>query len=384
MNNYHSNEEYRICSNCVMDTSDTNIKFNNDGICDHCLNYKDKILPKWKLQVENENELKSLSKKIKARKIQNVEHDCIIGMSGGIDSSYLVYVAKEVMGLNPLVFHVDAGWNSDVAVNNIERIVDGLNLDLYTEVINWEEMKSIQLSFFKSGVPHIDAPQDHAFFSTMYSFALKHKIKNILTGANYSTECIRNPVEWMYYQSDSSQIKDIHKSYSETKLKEFPFTSILWHKVWLPHVKRIKLYTPLNYINYNKKNAIKLLKDKFNWQPYSQKHFESRFTKFYESYWLYERFGYDVRRVQFSSLILTEQMTRDEAIHKLKQKPYDEKNIHKDKEFIANKLDISLSKLDEYMKLPKKTFRNFSNQYDIYRLGSFILKNTGIESSAKR
>lgn len=384
MNNHIFDREYKICSNCVMDTSDTNIKFNKNNICDHCLNFKDKILPKWVKQFENENELKELSRKIKARKVKNSEHDCIIGMSGGIDSSFLVYIAKEVMGLNPLVFHVDAGWNSDVAVNNIEKIVDGLNLDLYTEVINWEEMKNLQHSFFKSGVPHIDAPQDHAFFSTMYSFALKHKVKNILTGANYSTECIRNPVEWMYYQSDSSQIKDIHRRYGKTKLKKFPFTSILWHKVWLPYVKKIKLYTPLNYINYDKKNAIKVLKEKFNWQPYSQKHFESRFTKFYESYWLYERFGYDVRRVQFSSLILTGQMTRDEAIEKLKEKPYDQENIHKDKEFIANKLDITLNMLDEYMKLPKKTFRNFSNQYDIYRLGAFILKKTGIESSAKR
>ena len=378
------NKSYKICSKCVMDISDKNIKFNKDGICDHCLNYKYRILPKWKSQTKNSNNIKKLSDKIKKRKINNSEHDCIIGMSGGVDSSYLVYVAKEIMGLNPLVFHVDAGWNSDIAINNIERIVDSLNLDLYTEVINWEEMKELQLSFFKSGVPHIDAPQDHAFFSTMYSFALRHGIRNILTGANYSTECIRNPVEWMYYQSDSSQIKDIHKKYGKNKLKKFPFTSILWHKVWLPYFKKIKLFTPLNYINYEKKEAIKLLKKKFNWQPYTQKHFESRFTKFYESYWLYERFGYDVRRVQFSSLILTQQMTREDALEKLKCKPYDIENIHKDKEFIANKLDITLNELENFKTLPKKTFKDFANQYSIYKIGSYFLKKTGMETSVKR
>ena len=134
------------------------------------------------------------------------DFDCIIGMSGGIDSSYLTYIAKEKFGLRPLVFHVDAGWNSQKAVNNIEKLVDKLGLDLYTEVIDWEEMRDLQLAFFKSGVPHIDTPQDHAFFATMYKFAEQHGIKYILTGANLSTECVRNPIEWMYYQSDSIQL----------------------------------------------------------------------------------------------------------------------------------------------------------------------------------
>ena len=170
MNKQKLYKDYKICTNCVMDTSDTNIQFDKNGVCDHCLNYKFNIFPNWQNQKNKKNALANLSKKIKSRKSKNKEHDCLIGMSGGVDSSYLVYIAKEIMGLNPLVFHVDAGWNSDIATNNIERIVDSLNLDLYTEVINWEEMKDLQLSFFKSGVAHIDAPQDHAFFSTMYSF----------------------------------------------------------------------------------------------------------------------------------------------------------------------------------------------------------------------
>ena len=188
-------------------------------------------------------------------------------MSGGIDSSYLTYLASKVMKLRVLVFHVDAGWNSQIAVNNIQRIVDGLKLDLYTEVINWEEMKDLQLSFLKSGVPHIDTPQDHAFFATMYKFATKFDIKYILTGANFSTECVRNPIEWMYYQSDRRQLEDIHKKFGSLKLKEFPRTSILWHKFFLPYFKGIKVEKPLNYFEYLKEDAIKLLIKKFDWQP---------------------------------------------------------------------------------------------------------------------
>ena len=188
------------------------------------------------------------------------------------------------------------------AVNNIEKLVEGLGLELYTEVIDWEEMKDLQLAFFKSGVPHIDAPQDHAFFATMYKFSLKHNIKTILTGGNYSTECVRNPLEWMYYQSDSRQLRDIHKRFGKNRLEHFPVTNILWHKVYLPYVKKIKLIRPLDYLPYNKEEATKLLESEFGFQRYPQKHFESRFTKFYESYWLYERFGFDTRKVQLSPL----------------------------------------------------------------------------------
>src|SRR6185312_13446672 len=199
------------------------------------------------------------------------DFDCIMGMSGGIDSSYLTYVVKEQFGLRPLVFHVDAGWNSQIAVNNIEKLVDGLGLDLYTEVIDWEEMRDLQLAFFKSGVPHIDTPQDHAFFATMYNFAERHGIRYILTGANLSTECIRNPVEWMYYQSDSTQLRDIHRRFGTRPLVNYPLTSILRHKVYLRYIKRIQVVRPLNYVPYFKDEAMRLLQDKFGWQPYPQK-----------------------------------------------------------------------------------------------------------------
>ena len=217
----------KTCINCVMDTTDSKIVFDENGVCDHCNTFYKEILPKWHTDERGDKVLKGIVKKIK-KEGEGKDFDCLMGMSGGIDSSYLLYIMVEKYGLRPLVFHVDAGWNSQIAVNNIERLVDGLGLDLYTEVINWEEIKDLQLAFFKSGVSHIDTPQDHSFFATMYKFASKHNIKHILTGGNYSTECVRNPLEWMYYQSDSIQIKDIYKRHGTGKLKEYPVTNILW------------------------------------------------------------------------------------------------------------------------------------------------------------
>ena len=263
-------KSYHICTNCVMDTTDSKITFDENGVCDHCNTYYKDILPNWHTDECGEKALWAIINKIK-KEGKGKDFDCIMGMSGGIDSSYLLYVMKEKYGLRPLVFHVDAGWNSQIAVNNIERLIDGLGLDLYTEVINWEEIKDLQLAFFKSGVPHIDVPQDHAFFATMYKFASKHKIKYILTGGNYSTECVRNPLEWMYYQSDSIQLKDIHKKFGQAPLKSYPVTNILWHKVYLPYLKGIKLIRPLDFVPYHKDEAMQLLVDKFGYQKYPQK-----------------------------------------------------------------------------------------------------------------
>ena len=373
----------RMCVNCVMDTTDQKIEFDEHGVCDHCKTFYEKVLPTWQFGNHSVEQLENLTKKIK-KAGKNRDFDCIIGMSGGIDSSYLVYVAKEILGLRPLVFHVDAGWNSRIAVTNIENIVDKLGLDLYTEVIDWEEMKDLQLAFLKSGVSHIDTPQDHSFFATMYKFANKHNVKNILTGANFSTECIRNPIEWMYYQSDTTQIRDIHNKFGERALSQFSLTSILWYKVWLPYFKDIKVHTPLNLMPYVKEDAKKLLIEKFDWQPYPQKHFESRFTKFYESYWLPERFGYDVRKVQLSSLILTEQMSRPEALRSLQKPSYNKEEIRQEIEFVANKLDISVDELNSYLQLPTKSYRDYRSQENIYRIGARIMKSLGLSLGGKR
>ena len=366
-----------------MDTTDSAIVFDANGVCDHCNTFHSQIQPAWHTGQRGKAQLDRMVETIRAAG-KGKDFDCIIGMSGGIDSSYLLYAAKELLGLRPLVFHVDAGWNSQIAVNNIERLVDGLGLDLFTEVIDWEEMKDLQRAFFRSGVSHIDTPQDHSFFATMYKFATKHGVRHILTGANYSTECIRNPLEWMYFQSDARQIRDIHRRFGERPLRNFPLTSILWHKAWLPYVRGIKVLRPLNSMPYIKTEARQLLMDRFGWQPYPQKHFESRFTRFYEGYWLTERFGYDVRKVQFSSLIVTGQMTRDEALAELQKPPYDAETIEQEIEFVANKLDISVEELMGYMALPKKTYRDYKNQEQIYRIGARVMRLLGIERGGKR
>ena len=373
----------QICNNCVMDSSDSIIIFDDKGVCDHCKTFYNDILPEWQYGENRKEQLNKIISEVKDSS-RNQDFDCIMGMSGGIDSSYLLYSMVNDYGLRPLVFHVDAGWNSQVAVNNIERLIDGLELDLYTEVINWEEIKDLQLAFFKSGVSHIDVPQDHAFFATMYKFASDNNIKYILTGGNYSTECIRNPLEWMYYQSDSTQLRDIHRIYGKIPLSSFPITNIIWHKFYLPYIKGIKLIRPLDYIPYNKDSAMNELVEKFGYQEYPQKHFESRFTRFYESYWLPKRFGYDTRKVQYSSLILTGQMTRDQAIEKLKKPAYDEENIHQEFEYISNKLDISVEELKTYMHAPKKTYKDYKSQQYIYDIGARIFRALGMERGGKR
>lgn len=366
-----------------MDTTDSEICIDDTGQCDHCRTFFAKIKPAWDADRADKDKLDRLAAKIR-KQGEGRDFDCILGMSGGIDSSYLVYLAVERMGLRPLVFHVDAGWNSKIAVNNIEKIVDCLGLDLYTEVINWEEMKDLQRAFFKSGVPHIDTPQDHAFFATMYRFASQNRIPTILTGGNISTECVRNPMEWMYFQSDSLQLQDIHAKFGSQPLKTFPLTSILWHKLWLPYVQGIKVYRPLDLVEYVKEDAKQLLQDKFGWMPYPQKHFESRFTRFYESYWLFERFGYDVRKVQFSSLILTEQMTRDDALVALQTLPYDPEEIRNEKDFVASKLEITVGELEAYFTMPKKTWQDYRNQQQIYKYGAAVMRLLGLERGGKR
>lgn len=372
-----------VCSNCVMDTTDSKILFDSKGVCDHCNTFYRDIEPKWLSNINDDEKINRMVDTIK-KEGKGKDFDCIMGMSGGIDSSYLLYIMKEKYDLKPLVFHVDAGWNSQIAANNIGRLIDGLGLDLFTEVIDWEEMRDLQLAYFKSGVSHIDSPQDHSFFATMYKFASKHNIKTILTGGNYSTECIRNPLEWMYYQSDSIQLRDIHNKFGNVPLKNYPVTNILWHKIYLPYVKRIKTIRPLDFIPYIKEEAMQLLVDNFGYQEYPQKHFESRFTKFYESYWLPERFGFDTRKVQYSSLILTHQMKRNEALIKLKDLPYDKKTIKNDIEYMSNKLSISIDELQTYMDMPKKTYKDYKSQNMIYDIGAKAMRALGLEKGGKR
>ncbi|PMQ16369.1 N-acetyl sugar amidotransferase [Janthinobacterium sp. AD80] len=375
--------EYQVCSNCVMDTTDTQIVFDEHGVCDHCHDFNDHVLPNWHPDAVGEREFQAVADKIKLEG-QGKPFDCILGMSGGLDSSYLLHLAVKKYGLRPLVFHVDGGWNSDIAVSNIQMLVDGLGMDLYTEVINWEEMKDLQLAFFKSGVPHLDIPQDHAFVATLYHFANKHKIKYILNGGNVSTECVRNPLDWLYYGTDLRQIRDIHGRFGKRKLKTFPFSGILFHKFYLRYIKGVRVVKPLDYMPYSKKIAIDTLASTYGWRAYPQKHFESRFTRFYEGYWLPTRFGMDTRRVQFSSLILTKQMTREEALKELSKPAHNPATIDEEFDYIATKLDISSDELRDCMNLPKKSYRDYNNQRFLFNLGAAILKKLGVERAIKR
>ncbi|QDZ09052.1 N-acetyl sugar amidotransferase [Sphingomonas panacisoli] len=375
--------EYQICANCVMDTSDARIVFDENGVCDHCLGFKKHVEPNWHPDATGERMFEDVVRKIK-QDGKNQEFDCILGMSGGLDSSFLLHKAVKDFGLRPLVFHVDGGWNSDIAVNNIEVMVDGLGLELYTEVINWNEMRDFQLAFFKSGVPHIDVPQDHAFVATLYDFADKYKIKYILNGGNISTECVRNPLDWLCYGTDMRQLNDIKRKFGTVEMKTYPFSSVLRHKLYLRYIRGVQVVKPLDWLPYTKELARKTLVETYGWKPYPQKHFESRFTRFYEGYWLPERFGFDTRRVQFSSLILTGQMQRAEALEALSRPAYDPETIEHEFDYIARKLGITSVELRGYFDMPLKSFRDYKNQYWMFELGAKALQAIGVEKAVKR
>lgn len=366
-----------------MDTSDSRITFDSAGVSDHALDYYNNILPNWYPDERGAAQFQCIVERIKTDGIKR-DFDCILGLSGGVDSSYMLHLAVKEFGLRPLVFHVDGGWNSELAVHNIHVLVDRLGLDLFTEVINWEEMRDFQLSWFKSGVPHLDIPQDHAFIATLYKYADKHNIKYILNGGNISTECVRNPMEFFYYGTDMIHIRDVMRRFGTVDMKTYPFSSILRHKVYLHYVRQIKVVRPLNYRPYVKADAIQLLEREYGWKAYTQKHFESRFTKFYESYWLPERFGFDPRRVQFSSLILTGQMTREDALVLLEKPPYDPDTIRQDFEYVATKLRISIDELNYYFTMPKKFYWDYKNQEKLFNAGARVLKAIGLEASIKR
>lgn len=374
---------YMICTNCVMDTSDSAIQFDADGVCDHCRSFKSDVAPHWHPDDKGKEIFRGTVERIRESG-KGKPFDSIIGLSGGLDSSYLLHLAVTEFGMRPLVFHVDGGWNTDIAVNNIQMLVEKLGLDLYTEVINWEEMRDFQLAFFKSGVPHLDIPQDHAFIATLYHFANKNNIKYILNGGNFATECVRNPLEWLYYGTDMAQLRDIHRRFGSRELKTYPFSSILFHKVYLRYMRGVQVVKPLNYLPYTKQIATETLERVYGWKAYPQKHFESRFTRFYEGYWLPTRFGYDTRRVQFSSLILTGQMTREEALSRLEKPAYDPDAIAEEFDYIATKLGITPEELRGYHEMPLKTYKDYANRQWMFDFGARALKALGIERAVKR
>lgn len=330
-----------------MDTRDPNIRFDERGWCDFCCNFEATIRPNWDTGAKGEAQLLALAETIKVAG-KGRDFDCIIGLSGGLDSSYAAYVAKVKMGLRPLLFHVDAGWNTDQAVGNIEKLVDGLALELYTEVVNWEEMKDLQVAFLRSGIPDQDLPQDASFFSSLYKFARQHGIKHVITGSNFSTECCREPEEWGGYLGiDKLLFGDIHRRFGKRPLETFPLTDILVYKLCYQKILGMKVHHPLNLVPFVKNEAENELGHRYGWQRFQHKHHESRFTRFYEDYWLPRKFGFHKRRAHFSSLIMTGQMTREAALERLAKPEMDEHFLRQEFEYVAHKLDLTVQELQQ-------------------------------------
>jgi N-acetyl sugar amidotransferase len=371
--------KYQICTNCVMDTSDATLQFDDRGRCEYCNNYYANIEPNWHPDERGVREITPLIEKIKEEG-KGRDHDCIIGISGGLDSSYVTYVAKEKYGLRPLMFHCDTGWNSDIGVSNIQKIIEGLNLDLVTEVVNWEEMKDLQRAFFKSQVPCTDTPQDLALFSAIYNFCAKNGFKYVITGGNFSTEVVRESLEWTYYSTDLRMIRDIHGQFGSRPLDTFPMCDILKYKFYYRYVKGIRVVKLLDYGPFIKKDVIRELNEKFGWQPYPQKHYESRFTRFFESYWTPKKFGFDKRRAYFSSEILTHQMTRDEALDRLSRPELDEETMAREFEYVATKLGWTVAELQEIFHGENKSFRDYKNINFIIGAGAKASNLLGLDN----
>ena len=369
---------FQRCTRCVMDTTDSKITFDENGVCDHCRNFDKNIKPYWKPQENRFEELEEIAKRIR-KAGKGHDYDCILGLSGGADSSYLAYIAKEIMHLRPLVFVVDTGWNLNVAVENIEKIVKGLNLDMYTEVVNWKEMADLQLSFFKASISSCDQPQDHAIFAGLYNYAVKHHIKYVLTGSNSATEFIRPPVEWIY-MNDVVMMKDIHRKFGKVPLKTYPMCGMQKYRILYRYFYGMKRVFPLDYVVYDKSAAEDFLHEKYGWTKYENKHYENVFTRFFEGYYLPHKFGFDTRKNVCSNQINTGIMSREEALEIISNPPYDPDQMQEDKEYVAKKLGVSVEEFDEIIDQPNKTPADYRNQMWMIKLSVKLAEMLGIES----
>lgn len=363
-------DNYRQCNRCVMDTSDVDISFDEQGYCNHCINYFDRIHHRMYRGDESDQELKQITQKIisagKGRK-----YDCVLGVSGGIDSSYAAYICHK-LGLRTLLVHLDNGWNSDTSVKNIKYIADKLGFDYESFVLDWDEFKDIQLAFLKASIPEIETPTDIAIPAALHRIAAKYNVKHIISGGNFATEGIL-PKTWHYDAKDLRYLKCIQRNFGKKKLKKFPLFG--WRQeAYYKLVKGIKIIYLLNYLPYKKDDAMHILEKELDWKYYGGKHYESKYTGFVQSYILPVKFNIDYRRATFSTQICAGEMKRELALHQLKEKSYIEEQILIEREYICKKLGITLSEFQDVMNTPPKIYRDYTNNekrlefiYNLYR-----------------
>lgn len=351
-----------ICSKSVMDNiADPHISFDENGVS----NYYYQYLNRAKLRIFNKpkdnSKLKDIVSKIKKSGEGN-EYDCIIGISGGVDSTFVAYKVKE-LGLRPLAIHFDNGWNSELAVKNIENTLNKLGIDLFTYVIDWEEFKSLQLAFLRASTPDGEIPTDHAIFALFFKIANEHGIKYIINGNNFETESVM-PLTWSYGHIDWKYINTINRQFGTSRLKTYPTITPLKY-FYYTFIKGIRIISLLNYMPYNKVQAMDLLQSKLDWKYYGGKHYESIYTRFYQGYILPKKFNIDKRKAHISSLIFAGQMTREQGFEELKKPIYPEQLFQEDLNFVLKKLEMSPEEFDKILNLPNRTFLDYPNQYEL-------------------
>jgi N-acetyl sugar amidotransferase len=356
---------YQICTRCVMDTSDPEIRFDANGVCSHCDEFDAAAKAHWHRGPVGREKLQRLVEKIKENGKGN-DYDVVIGVSGGVDSSYLLHLCKKELALRPIAVHIDAGWNSDLAVSNIEKIVKKLQIDLYTHVVDWEEMKDLQRAYVRSGVANLDVPQDHIFIAEVYRTAVRMKVRHIANGSNLATESIL-PHAWGYDASDGRQLRAIHRQFGDRPLRQYKTISLLQRRIIIPYLHRVTALYPLNYIDYNKREAMRLLEAEYGWVYYGGKHYESRWTRFFQSYLLPRRYGYDKRRAHLASLVVTGEMTREVAMQELVSPPYDPQEIEADIDFVCRKLDMKRAEFESCLQQPLRSFQDYPNNAALYK-----------------
>lgn len=356
-----------------MDTTDPGIIFDDKGVCNHC-HKMEKLLKLFPLDKSADIKLQKIIEDIRLSGKGN-KYDCLIGVSGGVDSTYMAYMVKE-LGLKPLAVHFDNGWNSELAVSNIKNTLKKLDIDLVTYVMDWEEFKDLQLSFLKASVSDAEVPTDFGIFATLFNTANQYNIKYILGGSNLRTEGIM-PACWTYGVTDEKYVRSVHKIFGKVPLKVYPKLKM---SKWLYYLyfKKIKNVLLLNYMPYDKKKAMDIIEEKLEWRNYGGKHYESIYTRFFQSYILPRKFNIDKRKAHLSTLINSGQISRNEALEEMKVDICDIEKMEDDKEYVIKKFGFKNDEFDELMKLPVKNHKEYPSYYP------FIQRMKGAVNLAKR